>query len=239
MLIDGDAQAGLATAFWRPFDDRQADRALQFMMRRYDVGEGIGWKCYFRKDELVRRHKACCAALQAGHDPHSAIAGFVRDIHRRIAKLQKTSKDFWIDDTPHNVYVIPEILEMFPDAKIIHLIRDGRLVAQSFVARGWRGGSWRASLQTWFTRVTVGRAFGIGYSDDTYLELDFGNFAADPEFHYRQIAEFIGVPFQARALKGFNRDRSRSPDPLSDRDNEYFWRLAAPLAKEFGWPQTL
>ena len=38
---------------------------------------------------------------------------------------------------PPNVFVIPLLAEFFPDAKFIHLLRDGRDVAASLLERGW------------------------------------------------------------------------------------------------------
>jgi hypothetical protein len=38
-------------------------------------------------------------------------------------------KPRWGEKTPHNLYYVGEILEDFPDAKIINLIRDGRDIA--------------------------------------------------------------------------------------------------------------
>lgn len=44
-------------------------------------------------------------------------------------------KSRWGDKTPYYVMHLPKLLEWFPDAQIVHLIRDGRDVALSLFGR--------------------------------------------------------------------------------------------------------
>ena len=53
--------------------------------------------------------------------------------------LETEGKTIWGDKTPPYVSIIPGLLSLYPDARIIHLIRDGRDVARSFQATGWYG----------------------------------------------------------------------------------------------------
>tara|TARA_B100000900_G_scaffold399251_1_gene401578 strand:- start:2203 stop:3021 length:819 start_codon:yes stop_codon:yes gene_type:complete len=43
-----------------------------------------------------------------------------------------TKKDFWIDSSNKISWLIEPLIEVFPDAKFIHLIRDGRRVTSSY-----------------------------------------------------------------------------------------------------------
>ena len=43
----------------------------------------------------------------------------------------------WLDSTPANVYALRAIGKRFPNAKVIHIIRDGRAVAASLRKLGW------------------------------------------------------------------------------------------------------
>ncbi|MTI48984.1 MAG: sulfotransferase [Firmicutes bacterium] len=42
-----------------------------------------------------------------------------------------------VEKTPHNVLIMKELCEIFPDAKFIHVIRDGRDVASSLLKMNW------------------------------------------------------------------------------------------------------
>jgi hypothetical protein len=51
--------------------------------------------------------------------------------NRFVKYLQKSGKNRICDKTPRNCLRIPFILAVFPDAKIIHIVRDGRSVINS------------------------------------------------------------------------------------------------------------
>ena len=55
-----------------------------------------------------------------------------------------------VEQTPETAFVLPAALEAFPDARVVHAVRDGRDVAASLLERGWlragRGGGDDAGL---------------------------------------------------------------------------------------------
>ncbi len=75
-------------------------------------------------------------------DPQTV--GYIREQFRRYADEHAGS--VLIEKTPANCLRVPFIAEVFPEAKIVHLIRDGRDVALS-AAREWRGGAKGASSE--------------------------------------------------------------------------------------------
>ena len=60
---------------------------------------------------------------------------FLRIVMDMIAQKQGVKR--WIDSTPTNIPHMPRIVKEFPDARIIHIIRDGRDVALSLDKREW------------------------------------------------------------------------------------------------------
>ncbi len=61
----------------------------------------------------------------------------MRDIITRLFQKNAVGdgKLRWGDKTPYYVLHIPKLLEWWPDAQIIHIVRDGRDVALSLFAR--------------------------------------------------------------------------------------------------------
>jgi LPS sulfotransferase NodH len=45
------------------------------------------------------------------------------------------NKAYFINKTPFNTYRLPQLLEIFPEARFIHLVRDGRAVVQSYTRK--------------------------------------------------------------------------------------------------------
>lgn len=44
-------------------------------------------------------------------------------------------KSYLLNKSPLNTYRVPQLVEMFPDAQFIHLVRDGRAVVQSYTRK--------------------------------------------------------------------------------------------------------
>ena len=66
--------------------------------------------------------------------------------------------DVWIDHTPNNIdYMIP-LDNIFPEAKFIHLIRDGRGVAASVMPLPWGPNTVLAAADWWMKKLAVGLA---------------------------------------------------------------------------------
>lgn len=52
-------------------------------------------------------------------------------------KVGKPAPAVWVDHTPANIRYAWTLLHLFPDAKMIHIIRDGRAVAASILPLDW------------------------------------------------------------------------------------------------------
>lgn len=59
----------------------------------------------------------------------------------------------WVDTTPHNAIRSRRVAELMPDAKIIHMIRDGRDAGMSVMSMPWGPKDPMASLEWWRWRV--------------------------------------------------------------------------------------
>ena len=52
--------------------------------------------------------------------------------------LAETGTSIWAEKTPRNILHFPTILEMFPNARLVHMLRDGRDVVASILKAPWR-----------------------------------------------------------------------------------------------------
>src|SRR5580698_523448 len=53
--------------------------------------------------------------------------------------LNREHKQRWGDKTPGYIEIVPQLAGLFPGAKFIHFVRDGRDVAKSFQSLRWAG----------------------------------------------------------------------------------------------------
>lgn len=59
----------------------------------------------------------------------------------------------WVDTTPHNAIRSRRIVELVPDAKVIHMIRDGRDAGMSVMSMPWGPKDPLSALEWWRWRV--------------------------------------------------------------------------------------
>lgn len=131
---------------------------------------------------------------------------------------------FLIEKTPGHLYMIDFISEIFPEAKFIHVLRDGRDVAVSSqaAARGWASWWGSALVQTDLSSLSVRLQlpFGTLHSrarawqrivDDvrTYearlgtrlLSIKYEDVHADADTSIRTLFDFCGMPYDAALVR--------------------------------------
>lgn len=106
-------------------------------------------------------------------------------------------KSRWGDKTPYYVMHIPKLIEWFPDAQIVHLIRDGRDVALSLFGRQHDFYVYNAyfAAEYWASHVERGRALGAELPPAQYMEMRYEDLLATPEHTMRQLCDFLGETY--------------------------------------------
>jgi Sulfotransferase family len=142
-----------------------------------------------------------CSGLQAEQIKAKVLAecrgasGFLRIVMDEVARKQGV--DRWIDSTPTNIPHLLRIKNDFPDARFVHIIRDGRDVALSLVKREWsRPLPWDRSKPLlaaglyWEWIVRKGRKFGALLHPD-YVEIKYEDLVAQPADVLQRLAVFL------------------------------------------------
>lgn len=69
--------------------------------------------------------------------PHEQVVAHLRRILAIAQRAGMVSGLRPIEQTPESTFLIPAIAEAFPEARFVHLVRDGRDVAASLLGLGW------------------------------------------------------------------------------------------------------
>ena len=137
-------------------------------------------------------------------DP-SAFAGdrsFARMVSRIYeAWAERQQKPRWGDKTPRYVLEIPLLLKLFPGAKILHIVRDGRDVALSWLRYGIGPRNLYTAARMWSDMVRAGRRAGAALGAERYLEVRYEALLADPAAVMRRVCAFIDEPFTEAVLR--------------------------------------
>ncbi len=185
--------------------------------------ELISWvRGYYRFARMGLDDASFCEAAAAAH----TYREFVSLLYGQFAR--KHGKERGGEKTPAYVRHLPLLHRLFPWARSVHIIRDGRDAALSIVEWACRNGRqkgpaklapWReepmATCALWWRwQVRLGRRSGSVLPPGTYREVRYEELVADPEGVLRSIVSFLGLPFSARMLC-FNEGKVRHQEGLS------------------------
>lgn len=116
------------------------------------------------------------------------------------AWAKKENKPRWGDKTPQYVTDIPIFVELFPACKIVHIIRDGRDVALSWLQVNFGPKNVFTAASAWKHFVQVGREAGKKLKKESYLEVQYEELLRHPVEIMTRICEFIDEPFYPEVL---------------------------------------
>ena len=116
---------------------------------------------------------------------------------------------FAIEKSPWHLHEVPLIAEVFPEARFVNVVRDGRDVAVSFVSarRSWSQAGegepkavLREAAAAWRTGMSLGREAQMALGT-TLLEIRYEEVAADPRAAYRRLFDHCGMPYDDSLLE--------------------------------------
>lgn len=192
--------------------------------------------------------------------PEKTYAHLVDAVYGAYLSTLDERKARWGDKNIDYVLELPRVVRLFPNAKIIHVIRDGRDVLASYknVKFGPKGALGVAMF--WRKRVLTGRRVGRTLGESRYYELQYERLVASPEDECRRVCGFLGEAFTPQMLEfhQLNREKELVPahrlewhantlkpvttertgrwrDQLAPDEVKTFEALAGPAMREFGY----
>jgi len=187
--------------------------------------------------------------------PIADYRDFVAAVFQSYA--EHTGKPRWGDKTPSYTEEIDVIRRIFPDAKILHIVRDGRDVVVSHKGLSWASGNYLKLVADWRWKVTIAHKVGSVLGDD-FLELRYEDLVRQPEATLRRICDFVGEAYEPEMLNYsetagdvvpseslvWHRNSIRPPDPsqldkwktaLSKAERILFEEIAGDALELFGY----
>ncbi len=160
-----------------------------------------------RRLPAVRDWGVAPEAVRARLGGAATVAEGIAAIYEAYAELHGKSR--WGDKTPMYMQHLGLLDRLFPSARYVHLVRDGRDAALSFLAlpAGVSARSWALPRDAaefaclWRTDVVAARALGREVGPGRYLEVRYEELVADPEGTLRRICDFASLPWEPRMLE--------------------------------------
>ena len=169
------------------------------------------------------------------------------------------------EKTPDYVRHLPLLHGLFPWAKMVHIIRDGRDVALSTLEwarkdkgpgkfKLWQEEPVAVCALWWRWQLITGRIAGAALGPNLYHEIKYEDLVAQPEEALRKLADFLALPFAREMLEyhvgkfldqpGLDAKKAWAPptpglrnwrSSMSARDVELFEAIAGDLVGALGY----
>jgi hypothetical protein len=137
-------------------------------------------------------------AVLADEIPTLTPAGILHEIYGRYASQHGAVR--WGDKSPMYACHIDTLAEIFPGAQFVHIIRDGRDVAQSmlraYTTRRFMYVDICYATRTWTRSVRTARASGERLGPARYTEVRYEQLVRDPRATLVEICAFLGEEFE-------------------------------------------
>jgi hypothetical protein len=164
---------------------------------------------------------------------------------------QRKGKELVGNKTPGFVRKIPSVHRLWPQARFVHLIRDGRDVYLSMIKRPlhqvnhgpfntWAEDPVTTAALWWELSVRQGREAGRSLGPGLYYEIRYEAFVAHPAEECVALCAFLGLPYQEGMLR-FHEHGKRAAPPAdakqawlpSEGDSEFRLRPITPGLRDW------
>lgn len=165
------------------------------------------------------------------------------------------SPEVWVDHTPRNLQDIHLLGQLFPDAKYLHIVRDGRAVSASVLPLDWGPNTASQAARWWGSRLTPGLAAETAWPQRV-KRVSYEKLILEPEVTLRELCAFLGLEFnpdmvsgkgfvvpgftqRQHALVGGKPDRARVEawrSSLTEREREIFEAEVGGVLYALGYP---
>ncbi|NWH09389.1 MAG: sulfotransferase [Alphaproteobacteria bacterium] len=166
--------------------------------------------------------------------PAQAAALLTLDVvDQYAAGVGREGWEVWVDHSPDNLRHINSLIAMFPNARFVHLLRDGRGVAASVLPLDWGPNMIVDAAEWWLHDVAIGLAAERRFPDRVLL-VRYEELTRNPAAVLHRICEFTGLTFCAEMLFA---DALKKPAYLGKQHQQVGKQILAAQSEQ--WRQSL
>jgi Sulfotransferase family len=135
--------------------------------------------------------------------------------HLRYAEHQGKSR--WADKSPDYALMLDYIDALYPDAQILHVVRDPRDVIDAW-RRFYGLKSVGRAARAWVRYVRAAHEFAARQPDDKVMEMRYEDLVGNPEPTLRTLFSWLGEPWDDGVLHFVDQPHSFGAGPLRTED---------------------
>ena len=147
--------------------------------------------------------------------PHS-YPDIIEGFHATFADSEH--KPLWANNDIATLTNLAQAYNWFPNAKFVHLVRDGRDVALSHQKMNYSQGNILEIAQQWSQQIKNNMEIGSIIGPDQYLIIRYEDLILQTEDTLQKLCDFLGVNYSDAMLKYHKKVDQKIPD-----DKRYLW----------------
>jgi hypothetical protein len=215
--------------------------------------------------DLGEVHPLKAALPELAGLPDVEAAARLRRILERVRRLGLAARLRGVEQTPETAFVLPAVLLAYPEARIVHVLRDGRDVVCSLLERGWLSGdregaddaglAYGSQARFWVEGERVAGFAGLSETaraayawrryvesarttTERLVELRYEDLVAEPAAAAAPVARHLHVepePLARAFAEAHGRSVGRWQADLDESQVADVEREAGPLLRELGY----
>lgn len=152
------------------------------------------------------------------NDYYEALGAFAQNLYE---KQCGNNEMYFLDKTPRYIYIIPQIVKIFPDAKFIFLFRNPVHVMSSMI-QTWCDGRFK-QMYVYERDLNYGpKALSEGYEllRDKAYAIQYEEYVTNPKKYTKEICEYLEIDFDKDMLSSFSSQdtKGRMGDPTGVKE---------------------
>jgi Sulfotransferase family len=174
-------------------------------------------------------------------DVRAQLAGMTTVSYREaieaafMAFAQNRNKKRYGDKTPRYIEHLPLLARLWPEARFVHLVRDGREVALSYADVPFGPNTVAKAAALWSQRVALGMKQGRPLGPERYLEMRYERLLENPREEIEGLCTFLDLDFDPAMLDHSEQARSE----VLDRARLYNPHVTRAITKTRSWDEQM
>ena len=158
-------------------------------------------------------------------DSKRTLSNIFDELFCTYTEKHSPGSKIWGDKTPMNTLYLDWIGTVFPRSKFIHIIRDGRDVASSYLKMD-RYDTILEAANRWINSIESAQSFGSKIKEN-YIEIRYEELVTKPEEVIKDTCDFLDIDYDSKML-----DHTKQVKKLGDTDKEHHSNLSKPISSD-------
>ena len=199
------------------FNNRNWEDVVSQVLKEFeDCKEFYTWKINIK--DVQKR-------LENIENSKRSLSNIFDELFCAYSEKHSAGSKIWGDKTPMNTLYLDWISTVFPHSKFIHIIRDGRDVASSYLKME-RYDNILEAANRWINSIDLAQSFGSKIKDN-YMEIRYEDLVTSPKDVIKNTCDFLDINYDSKML-----DHTKQVEKLGDTDKSHHSNLSKPISSE-------